>query len=121
MIKYILTILGLICVALGTIGMFLPVLPTTPFLLLAAWLFLKGNPRLRLWLINHPILGKFIHNYIEHKAIPLHAKYVIITTMWLTIGISVYLVNPIWLKILLICISTAVTIHIARFKTLNKK
>lgn len=118
--KYILTALGIICVALGALGIVLPVLPTTPFLLLAAWLFLKSSNRLRTWLIEHKIFGKYIENYILYKAIPLRAKITSITFLWATILISIYIVEPIWLKILLFFIAIGVTIHISLFKTLKK-
>ena len=119
--RLIYTILGIICVTLGTLGLFLPILPTTPFLLLAAWLFIKGSPKLHNWLINHPVYGKFINNYIKHKAIPLHAKVVILLSLWATISISIYIVDMLWLRILLFLVAIAVTIHVSRVKTLKKK
>ena len=67
----LLSILGLISLSLGVLGAFVPVLPTTPFLLLAAFLFLRGNKRLYEWLMNHPRMGAYISNFVEHKAIPL--------------------------------------------------
>ena len=72
--RYLLITLSCICIALGVIGMILPVMPTTPFLLLASWLFLKSSPELHRWLLNHKILGIYIRNYEVHKAIPLRAK-----------------------------------------------
>lgn len=118
--KIILNILAFICVGLASLGMFLPVLPTTPFLLLASWLFLKANSGWRDWLLNHRTFGPYIQNYLIHKAIPLRAKIASITTLWATILLSVYIVNPIWLKILLIFIAICVTIHLLSFKTLQK-
>ena len=118
--KFILNIIAFICVGLGTLGMFLPVLPTTPFLLLASWLFLKANSHWRTWLINHRVFGQYIENYLVHRAIPRRAKAISIATLWATILLSVYIVNPIWLKILLIFIAICVTIHLLSFKTLQK-
>ena len=74
--KVLLTILGLLSLGLGILGIFLPVLPTTPLLLLAAALFLRSNRRLYHWLMNHPKLGTYIRNFIEHKAIPLRVKII---------------------------------------------
>ncbi|REJ75619.1 MAG: DUF454 domain-containing protein [Acidobacteria bacterium] len=66
--------LGLIAVGLGFLGVFLPLLPTTPFLLLAAFLFSKSSERLHDWLLNHRIFGKFIRDWREHRAIAPRAK-----------------------------------------------
>lgn len=118
--KIILNILAFTCVGLASLGMFLPVLPTTPFLLLASWLFLKANSGWRDWLLNHKVFGPYIQNFLIHRAIPLRAKIASISTLWATILLSVYIVNPIWLKILLIFIAICVTIHLLSFKTLQK-
>ena len=118
--KIILNILAFTCVGLASLGMFLPVLPTTPFLLLASWLFLKANSGWRDWLLNHRTFGPYIQNYLIHKAIPLRAKIASISTLWATILLSAYIVDPIWLKILLIFIAICVTIHLLSFKTLQK-
>ena len=118
--KILLNSIAFTCIGLATLGMFLPVLPTTPFLLLAAWLFLKTNSGWRDWLLNHPTFGPYIQNYLVHHAIPLRAKIISISTLWATILLSAYIVNPIWLKILLIFIAICVTIHILLFKTLQK-
>ena len=118
--KIILNIIAFICVGLATLGMFLPVLPTTPFLLLASWLFLKANSGWHNWLLNHKVFGPYIQNFLIHRAIPLRAKIVSITTLWATILLSAYIVNPIWLKILLIFIAICVTNHLLSFKTLQK-
>ena len=119
--KIILNIIAFICVGLASLGMFLPVLPTTPFLLLASWLFLKANSGWRDWLLNHKVFGPYIQNFLIHRAIPLRAKIISISTLWATILLSVYIVNPIWLKILLIFIAICVTIHLLSFKTLQKQ
>ncbi len=118
--KIILNIIAFTCIGLASLGMFLPVLPTTPFLLLASWLFLKANSGWRDWLLNHKIYGPYIQNFLIHRAIPLRAKIISISTLWATILLSAYIVNPIWLKILLIIIAIGVTIHILSFKTLQK-
>lgn len=115
----LLTALGFLCVTLGVVGIFLPVLPTTPFLLLASWLFLKSNPRWRTWLLSHPRLGPYIRNYVIHRAIPMRTKLATIAALWLSIIISVCLISPLWLKILLLLIASAVTAHILLLKTLR--
>ena len=119
LLNYLCTILGFLCVGFAVLGMFLPVLPTTPWLLLAAWLFYKGNPKMRIWLLNNKYLGPYIDNYIKYRAIPLKSKIISISMLWITILFSVYIVNPILLKILLLCIAVGVTIHLLMIKTLK--
>ena len=77
--KYLLIILGSLSLALGVIGIFLPVLPTTPFLLLSAALYVRSSEKLYQWLINQKYLGTYIRNFREHHAIPLRAKIISIT------------------------------------------
>ena len=72
--KVICIILGSLSLGLGIAGIFLPLLPTTPFLLLTAALYFRGSPRLYDWLLRQKRLGPYIRNFREHKAIPLHAK-----------------------------------------------
>ena len=113
-------ITGTICLVLGIIGIFVPLLPTTPFLLLSAALYFRGSERLYNWLINHKYLGVYIRNYREHKAIPLRAKIFSVSLMWLTIGYCIIFMDIlVWIKILLGCISIGVTWHILKFKTLK--
>ena len=83
--RLVLTILGLLSLGLGILGAFLPVLPTTPFLLLAAALFLRGNRELYDWLMNHPRMGTYIANFVKHKSITLKVKVTSLTTLWLTL------------------------------------
>lgn len=118
--KIFLTILGLISLGLGVLGAFLPVLPTTPFLLLSAALFLRSNKDLYQWLMNHPRLGTYISNFMEHKAIPLRVKIVAITTLWLTLLYCAIFVAGHWaFRMFFIAIAVGVTIHILSYKTLE--
>ena len=73
--------LGWICVAVGVVGIVLPVLPTTPFLLVAAWAFAKSSPRVREWLVGHRVLGPYVNDWNEHGAIPARAKVLAIAVM----------------------------------------
>ncbi|MBQ7791091.1 MAG: YbaN family protein [Rikenellaceae bacterium] len=118
--KVLLIILGSISLALGVIGIFVPLLPTTPLLLLAAALYFRSSPKLYDWLLNHPRLGTYIRNFREHRAIPLHVKIVSVSLVWLTIGYCIIaVVEPLWLRIALALLATAITIHILSFKTLR--
>ncbi|OPZ98657.1 MAG: Inner membrane protein YbaN [Bacteroidetes bacterium ADurb.Bin416] len=114
------TILGSISLALGLIGIVVPVLPTTPFLLLSAALYVKGSQRLYNWLMHHPKLGPYITNFRVYRAIPLKTKVVAIVSLWVTMLITVVFFIPlVWVKILLLAIAVAVTWHILSFKTLR--
>jgi uncharacterized membrane protein YbaN (DUF454 family) len=118
--KVLLTVLGFISFGLAVLGVFLPVLPTTPLLLLAAALFLRGNRHWYEWLMNHPKLGPYIKNFMVHKAIPLRVKVVALTTLWLTLLYCAIFVAEHWaLRLMFITIAVGVTIHILSYKTLK--
>ena len=120
--NYILIILGSISLALGVAGIFLPVLPTTPFLLLAASLYLKGSKPLYDRLMAHEHLGTYIRNFQENKAIPLKVKITSVTMIWVTLLYCAFFVaKALWMSLVFIAIATGVTIHILRFKTLKKE
>lgn len=119
-VNIILTILGILSLGLGILGAFVPVLPTTPLLLLASVLFLKSNRRLYDWLMNHPKLGPYISNFLEHKAIPLRVKVVSVTMVWLTLLYCAIFVAEHWaLRLMFIAIAIGVTIHVLSYKTLR--
>lgn len=114
--------LGLLSVALGLLGVFLPLLPTTPFLLLAAALFFRSSPRLYNWLLGHPTLGPYIRNFREHHAIPLHTKVVSVSLVWITLLYCAFgMGQPVWLSTLLLLLAIAITWHILSYKTLKDK
>jgi uncharacterized membrane protein YbaN (DUF454 family) len=116
------TILGLVSLGVGILGAFVPVLPTTPLLLLSAALFLRGNRRLYDWLMNHPKLGPYISNFLTHKSIPLRVKVVSIATLWITLLICAFVIADHWaLRLMFMTIAICVTIHILSYKTLRKK
>ena len=118
--KILLTILGLISLGLGILGAFLPVLPTTPLLLLAAFLFLRSNRRLYDWLMNHPKMGPYITNFIKHKAIPLRVKVIAVSTLWLTLLYCSVFVAEHWvLRGFFILLAICITWHILSYKTLK--
>lgn len=118
--RFVLSILGLLSLGLGILGAFLPVLPTTPFLLLAAALFLRGNRELYDWLMNHPHFGPYISNFLKHKSITLRVKVISLTTLWLTLLYCAIFVAEHWaLRVLFIAIAIGVTIHILSYKTLK--
>ncbi|MDD4150144.1 MAG: YbaN family protein [Bacteroidales bacterium] len=88
MLKIFYIILGSLAVLLGVIGIIVPGLPTTPFLLLAAWFYVRSNKQLYDKLINNKFLGKYICQYQKNKAIPLATKIYSISVMWVMIALS---------------------------------
>ncbi|WP_425915720.1 YbaN family protein [Pseudomonas sp. GWSMS-1] len=120
-IRYALLAIGWLSVALGVIGIFLPVLPTTPFLLLAAACFMRSSKRFYTWLVNHRQLGPWIVDYLEGQGIPLKGKVYAISLMWLSIGLSCYLVPLFWARAFMLTSAVLVSLYILRQKTLSKR
>ena len=91
--RLLLVIAGTVFLGLGIIGIFVPVLPTTPFLLLAAACYARSSQRLYGWLLNNRWFGKYISNYLQGRGIPLRIKISATCVLWLTIGVSVVFVT----------------------------
>jgi uncharacterized membrane protein YbaN (DUF454 family) len=120
-LKYLLIAIGTLSVALGFLGIFLPVLPTTPFLLLAAACYIRSSERFYCWLINNRYCGKYIRDYREKKGIPLKLKIYVISLLWITILASaIFVVEILAIRILLIVIAVGVTIHLTTIKTIRE-
>lgn len=116
----LLIILGTLCVILAGLGVFIPILPTTPFLLLAAFLYARSSERFLNWLLTNRLFGRFISNYRDGLGIPLLQKILTIMALWVTIGVSIALfADAWWLRILLMGIALGVTIHLIRVRTLK--
>ncbi len=116
--RYFMMLGGIISVVLGTIGIFVPILPTTPFLLLAAFLFLRSSQGLYRWLLTHRVFGFYIKNYIENRAIDIKVKAFTLILLWGSILYSVYISKrTLWLQVLLVAIAIVVTIHIAKLRS----
>ena len=106
--------LGCLCVILGVVGIFLPLLPTTPFLLLAAWLFSRSSTRFHNWLINHPKLGSFITAWQNGEGFERHIRNRILICMWAGMCISMLIVGKLWAVVMLTCIGCGVSLYIMR-------
>ena len=121
MMKYLLSALGIVSLALGVMGVFLPVLPTTPFLLLSATLFFRSSPRLYDWLLSHPRLGVYIKNFREYKAIPLRVKIVSVSLVWITLlYCAVFVAQAWWFRLFFVLLACGITAHILHYKTLRR-
>jgi len=118
--KLALILVGHFSAALGILGIFIPLLPTTPFLLLAAACYARSSERVYIWLINNKWLGNYIENYREKKIIPLKVKVLSLSLLWITIGFSIFfVVNIFLLRVILILIVIGVSIHVLSFRTSN--
>ena len=120
--RIILILIGSVSFALGVLGIFLPMLPTTPFLLLSAAVWLKASPSLYEWLLNHKVFGEYIRNFREHRAIPLRVKIISVSMVWLTIGYCIIAVVDEWwwAQLLMALLAIAISWHILSYKTLKK-
>ncbi len=115
-----LIVAGTLSVTLGVLGIFLPVLPTTPFLLLAAACYARSSERFYHWLTTSRWFGDYIKNYREGKGIPLRQKVLTILLLWLTIGYVVGFVIPLWwVSAVLLVVASSVTFYLVRLKTLS--
>ena len=120
-LKPLLLVCGFIFTGLGVIGIVLPVLPTTPFLLLAAACFARSSEKWHHWLMSNKLFGDYLRNYQEGRGIPLKVKIMAISFLWATIIISIYFfIEHSILEIILIIIASAVTVHIISVKTYRK-
>lgn len=116
--KYLYYISGVILVLIGTIGIFLPVLPTTIFLILASACFIKSSSKAHQWLKNHKLFGQYIKNYEEKSGLTLKSKLFNILFLWIMILISIlFFTSEIVIKIVLLLIAIGVTIHLLMIKT----
>ena len=122
MLKYLYIVIGTLSLSLGVIGIFVPLLPTTPFLLLAAALYFRSSPVLYERLLNHRYLGTYIRNFREYRAIPLRAKVISITLLWATLSYCAFgIAESTWLRLLFGAIAIGVTWHILSYITLKGK
>ncbi len=108
---------GTLCTGLGIIGIVVPILPTTPFLLLAAACYMRSSERFYQWLINNRIFGAYVRNYIEGRGMPIRIKIFTILLLWLAIGLSIaFGVQNTVIRIVLVGIAIGVTTHICLIK-----
>ena len=111
--------LGHFSVGLGVIGIFLPLLPTTPFLLLAAWCYSKSSERFHTWLLNNKWFGEYIRNYLSGRGIPLKTKLYALSLLWGTILLSAFFfLESMVVRAILFVIAGVVSWHILSIKTL---
>ncbi|MBC7685966.1 MAG: YbaN family protein [Bdellovibrionales bacterium] len=112
--KIVLAIVGILALVLGVIGIFLPLLPTTPFLLLAAACFARSSKRMHHWLMHHRHVGQFLRDYEEGRGIPARAKVLALVMMWSSLAYAAWRYPAVWLHVLLIIIGVGVSFYLLR-------
>lgn len=114
-VRLLFLLLGALFVAVGIAGIFLPVLPTTPFMLVAAACFARSSDRFYNWLLEHPVFGKTVREWREHRAIPRKAKWTAIIMMAATLSVSITFFVPYFaLKIALAVFGVTLAIYLYR-------
>lgn len=115
-----LIVLGTLALGVGVVGVLLPVLPTTPFLLIALGCYVRSSERLYNWLRHHPRLGPSVRGYIENKGISLRVKVISLAVAWAVLGGTALWTDRVALKALLIAVAVAKTLFMLRIKTRNQ-
>jgi uncharacterized protein len=110
-------ICGSLCLILGIIGVFIPILPTTPFLLLASLCYMRSSKRLYDWLINHRVFGAYIYNYVTHKAISKKNRMYALAFLWTTLILSMLVASATHVSVILIVVGLGVTLHLMTLKS----
>lgn len=118
--RWALLIAGFIAVALGVLGIFLPVLPTVPLLLLALACFTRSSDRFYLWLINHARLGPLVQPYLNSQGMTRASKVKALTLLWISITASVvFLIELLWVRGLLLVVALGVSVYLLRLPNLE--
>ena len=111
---------GVLSVFLGTLGLFIPLLPTTPFLLLAAACFVRSSDRFYYWLIHHRIFGTYIRNYREKGGITVKHKIITLCLLWIAIILTIlFLISHLILQFFLFAVGFLVSLHILSINTIK--
>jgi uncharacterized membrane protein YbaN (DUF454 family) len=116
--RRLLIVAGTTATAIGIIGIFVPILPTTPFLLLAAACYLRSSQKFYHWLLNNRLFGAYVRNYLQGRGMPRKIKVFTILLLWATITCSIVLaVQSLIIRVILLVIAAGVSVHIALIKT----
>ncbi|MFN8577107.1 MAG: YbaN family protein [Candidatus Sericytochromatia bacterium] len=116
-----LIILGTIFLILGIIGLILPVMPGTIFIILATACYIRSSEKLYLWIINNKWFGKYARLYLKEKAMPLKAKIIASVSLWFSISVSFYLVDKTFVRIILLLVGISVTSYFLYLKTATRE
>jgi len=118
--RYILLIIGWLAIVLATLGVILPLLPTTPFLLLAAWCFARSSPRFHHWLLHRSPFGRYLRHWQQHRAMPPGAKGRAIAVILVSFAFSLWLVEIGWVRLLLLAMLCALLVLMIRLPVVDE-
>jgi uncharacterized membrane protein YbaN (DUF454 family) len=114
-------VFGTIALVLGVLGIFLPLLPTTPFILLAAACYARGSRRFYEWLLSQRTFGPIVHEWQQHRSIPYRTKVTAIVLMSATLGTSIiFFVRPAWLKVALAVMGIGLAVWLYRMPSRDR-
>ncbi|AIX74519.1 MAG: DUF454 family protein [Mixta calida] len=119
--RIILLIIGWLAIVLGALGVVLPLLPTTPFILLAAWCFARSSPRFHHWLLYRSWFGKYLRHWQQHRALPPGIKGRAMLLTVATFALSLWLVKLFWLRVMLLCMLAALLLFMWRMPVVTEK
>jgi uncharacterized membrane protein YbaN (DUF454 family) len=115
---HLLVACGWAALGLGAVGLVVPVLPTVPFVLLAAACFLRGSERWHRWLVSHPVFGRHLADYLAGRGLGVRTKVVALLALWASVLVSVVLVVPLLaVDLLLLAVAAAVSVYVLRLPT----
>lgn len=114
-------VLGSLALAVGMVGVFVPVLPTTPFLLLAALCYARGSSRCYRWLTTNRVFGRYLDGYLSGRGVSWRVKAAALLLLWVGIGLSVgFAAEDLWLRLLLVAVALGVSVHVLTIKGRNR-
>ncbi len=117
--RYTLISVGWISIVLGVVGIFLPIMPTTPFILLAAWCFARSSPRFHRWLRNHRHLGHIVRSWEDDNGLPRKARNRILMLLWFSLACSSLIIGIWWVALVFLLGGVAVTIYMLRMPVIE--
>lgn len=118
LIRWLFVVGGTISLVLGLIGVFLPIMPTTPFLLLTAFCYARGSERFYFWLLTNKYFGSYIRAWRNNEGVPIKVKMYVLALLWYVLAMSAIFVVPLWqVRVLFFLVGAGVTIYIVRLPT----
>ena len=122
LVRNLLIAVGVVCVGLGFAGVFVPLLPTTPFLLLAAACFIRSSERFYTWLTTNRFVGSYVRNYMEHRATTIATKVASLSMLWICLVCTgVFFIESWSIRALLLVVGVGVTVHLVSLRTIRRE